>query len=55
MEANEEYEQGMRYLIFNPHPTEEQAAVLQPAMLTLHLCVAATRKVRCRRSGQRNR
>ena len=48
MEANEEYEQGMRYLIFNPHPTEEQAAVLQPAMLTLHLNLAAV-KLRLKR------
>jgi NADH:ubiquinone oxidoreductase subunit len=22
--ANDEYEQGMRYLLFNPHPTEEE-------------------------------
>ena len=43
LDADAEYEQGMRYLIFNPHPTEEQAAVLGPATLSLHLNMAATK------------
>lgn len=41
--ANEEYEQAMRYLIFNAHPTEEELPHVMEGLVAVHLNLAATK------------
>jgi len=39
--ANDEYEQGMRYLLFNPHPKEEEAPFINEGLAAVQLNLAA--------------
>lgn len=41
--ADAEYEQALRYLIFNPHPEPEQLLPLQTALVAVHLNLAAVK------------
>jgi len=45
-EADEEYEQAMRYLYFMPHVSEEEGETVQQRVATLNLNLAAS-KLRC--------
>ena len=41
--ADAEYEQAQRYLVFMPHPEEEQKALIAEAMIAVQLNLAATK------------
>lgn len=46
--ADAEYEQALRYLLFNPHPTPEESVAIGAASLAVQLNLAAS-KLRCDR------
>ena len=49
--ADQEYEQALRYLVFNPHPSEDEKRVIAEQSLAVQLNLAAT-KLRCNRERE---
>ena len=49
--ADAEYEQALRYLVYNPHPTAEESTAISAASLAVQLNLAAS-KLRCDREAE---
>ena len=49
--ADAEYEQALRYLLYNPHPTPEESTAISAASLAVQLNLAAS-KLRCDRESE---